>query len=68
MDEAQLTTLMVGHIGEITGVTFLAACQSAGAASGKLDVEIGCEWVLVDREGNPLPDMAVEVETGPGQD
>jgi uncharacterized Zn-binding protein involved in type VI secretion len=67
MDDAQLATLMAGHVGEITGVTFLAVCHSAGAASGKLDVVIDCEWVLVDREGNPLSDVEVEVETSSGK-
>jgi len=67
MDEVQLATLMEGRVGEITGVTFLAVCHGAAAASGKLEVVANLEWDLVDGEGNALADTQVEVETRPGK-
>jgi uncharacterized Zn-binding protein involved in type VI secretion len=67
LNESQLEALLEGRVGELTGVTFLAVCENAATASAKLEVVIGCAWVLVDREGNPLPDTEVEVETSPGK-
>jgi uncharacterized Zn-binding protein involved in type VI secretion len=67
MDDAQLATLMAGHVGEITGVTFLAVCHSAGAASGKLDLEAKRTYVFKDKRGRPVASTEFQVETEPGK-
>jgi len=67
MDSDQLETLMEGHLGELTGVAFLAECAHAATASGAMEIVANLEWDLVDGEGNALADTEVEVETRPGK-
>jgi len=67
MDQEQLATLMEGRVGEITGVTFLAVCHGAAAASGKLEMEAQRVYIYRDRRGKPVANVEFEVETAVGQ-
>ncbi|MEN9306533.1 MAG: hypothetical protein RL173_465 [Fibrobacterota bacterium] len=67
IDEQKLQELMAGQIGELTGVTFLAVCENAAAASGKLEVEADHTYVFKDRKGRPIGNTEMEVETKPGK-
>lgn len=67
IDEQKLQELMAGQIGELTGVTFLAVCENAAAASGKLEVEADHTYVFKDRKGRPIANTEMEVETKPGK-
>lgn len=67
IDEGHIKELMEGQIGELTGVTFLAVCQQAGAASGKLDVEAKHVYTFLDPKGKPVADTEMEIETKQGK-
>ena len=67
LDEGHVHELMEGQLGELTGLTFLAVCHHAAAASGKLAVEADRTYVFKDRRGRPIGDTEMEVETKPGK-
>jgi hypothetical protein len=67
MDDAQLKILMAAHVGEITGVAFLAVCQNAAAASGNLEIEAERIYVFKDRRGLPVKDTEFMVQTSSGK-
>ena len=63
----QLETLMAAHVGELTGVTFVAVCQQSATASGKLAIEMDRSYVFRDPKGRPLAGASFDVETRPGK-
>jgi uncharacterized Zn-binding protein involved in type VI secretion len=66
LTESDVATLMQGHLGEVTGFTFLAVCDHAAAASGKLEVEAHIVYHMKNVKGEPLADTEVEIVTKTG--
>lgn len=67
LEASHLAHLMAGQVGELTGITFLAVCRHAAAASGKLVVEAKHVYTFRDSKGRPLAEAEVEIETQPGK-
>jgi uncharacterized Zn-binding protein involved in type VI secretion len=67
LTESDVADLMQGHLGEVTGFTFLAVCDHAAAASGKLEVEVQHVYHFKDTQDKPLADTEVEIVTKTGK-